>query len=71
MQTRNKAQASSGFSLGNVGGGIATTLPTNNNGASSGVDASRKAKPSGTVQTIAGNTVDDRSLNTRKRFLQL
>jgi hypothetical protein len=70
MQTRNKAQASSSFSLGNGGGGIATTLPTNNSGVPSGVDASRKAKPSGTGPTIAGNAADDRYLNTRKRFLQ-
>ena len=74
MQTRNKAQASTSFTPGSGGGGGATAVASNNNnnGASSGVDASRRAKPSGVMTggpSIAGNAADDRYLNTRKRFL--
>ena len=62
MQTRNKAQAT--FTPGTGGGQIGA--PT---GASSSLDASRRAKPSGAGGPSIGNAADDRYLNTRKRFL--
>ena len=62
MQTRNKAQAT--FTPGSGGGPLGAP-----NGASSSVDASRRAKPSGGGGPSMGNAADDRYLNTRKRFL--
>ena len=51
-----------------MGSGGGTGVPTN--GGSSGVDASRRAKPTGAGLSM-GNAADDRILNTRKRFLPI
>ena len=63
MQTRNKAQAN--FTVGNGGGGVPV------NGAGTSTIKGSKPSSNGGATGVGSSTLDDRYLNTRKRFLVL